>query len=422
MVGDLADKQTLFNRYGALVYRLCWSYLGSEEAATTTATTVFFQLFDDPDAPDGSGRENPDAVRDWLVVRTRDCCLDALRAARHAGVALVESAPHPGAHSAPSQPTAAELVQSAIQALPNMYKPALYLHCCEGLEPQEIAGMTGVNAYTVQNHLEGARKLLAAQLAGMMQVLGAGELSGAVRDAYAQVGPDDETCARVLASIEEADEQTQTAKRLRAQAEAARQAAAERARKAQEEQQAQAVARQESDCRRRRVALVVAVVALACAVAAAAAVATGALGGGRAGGDSRTAPAASLAASEAAPAPALSERAAAPAPGEKTTPAPGETPTAPTSSAASAAANPYALADEYGTVMMGDSLLRIARWETRPVAAPSDAAGSPAGKAQASNGSISLTCEVRRSTVPEHSYVLRYPATDVWFFADKGNA
>lgn len=149
------DVEVLFKRHFSMVYRLCYSYLGSSADAEDAAQTVFLKLLNKP-----RGFQSEDHERAWLLVCASNLCKDLLKSA---GRTRVYTLPE---HESPRMGTSDQVDETidAVLSLPIKYKDCVYLHYYEGYKTGEIAKMLGIPGSTVRNRLREARELLRQKL------------------------------------------------------------------------------------------------------------------------------------------------------------------------------------------------------------------------------------------------------------------
>lgn len=92
----------------------------------------------------------------WLIVTASNTCKDELRRFKRKFQYIRNCLKSENSVSAGGEEGISEL----IMALPLKYKEVVYLHCYEGYQASEIAGMLHCPASTVRNQLLRARKLL----------------------------------------------------------------------------------------------------------------------------------------------------------------------------------------------------------------------------------------------------------------------
>lgn len=138
-----------------MVYRLCYSYLGSPADAEDAAQSVFMKLVDKPRSFTSEEHEKA-----WLLTCASNHCKDVLKSAHRKRVVSLppsESA-RMGTHDSVSD------TLDAVLRLPARYKDCVYLHYYEGYKTAEIAQLLGIPASTVRNRLRDARGLLRTAL------------------------------------------------------------------------------------------------------------------------------------------------------------------------------------------------------------------------------------------------------------------
>lgn len=141
----------MFKRHFSMVYRLCYSYLGSAADAEDAAQNVFMKLVNKPRSFDG-----PEHEKAWLIVCASNHCKDVLKSAHRTRVSALpdDASARMGVHDESGD------VTDALVRLPTKYKDCMYLHYYEGYKTGEIASMLGIPASTVRNRLRDARALL----------------------------------------------------------------------------------------------------------------------------------------------------------------------------------------------------------------------------------------------------------------------
>lgn len=140
-----------------MVYRLCYSYLGSAADAEDAAQTVFLKLMDGPREFEGEEHEKA-----WLVVCASNLCKDLLKSA---GRSRVYALPDYDTQLTGVSDHTDETIDAVLR-LPAKYKDCVYLHYYEGYKTEEIARMLGIPGSTVRNRLREARNLLRSKLGG----------------------------------------------------------------------------------------------------------------------------------------------------------------------------------------------------------------------------------------------------------------
>ena len=165
------DIEGIFRRHVKTVWRLCYSYLGSEAEAEDATQATFMRLIDYPRSFEDEGHE-----RAWLLVVASNICKDVLKsAARTRVVAMPDDGPEPAADQESGvgiDPARAverddcDEVLRAVQALPEKYRDVVFLYYYEGWKTDDIARHLGAPPSTVRNRMRDARQLLRKALGG----------------------------------------------------------------------------------------------------------------------------------------------------------------------------------------------------------------------------------------------------------------
>ena len=174
--GSPAFMETEIDRmvdaYSDLICRVSYTYLKSTHDAEDVCQTVFMRLL----ALMGSGRRRFASVeheKAWIIRATINVCKDVLKSAHRQrttgfadlGAGDTGSFPALVEDEHPSDDDGSELRQ-AVNALPVMYREAIYLYYYEGYSVREIAAITGERDATVNAHLSRGRAKLREMLKG----------------------------------------------------------------------------------------------------------------------------------------------------------------------------------------------------------------------------------------------------------------
>lgn len=151
------DIEAVFRRHFGMVYRLCYSYLGSAADAEDAAQSVFMKLVTQPRAFQSEEHEKA-----WLIVCASNHCKDVLKSAGRSRVVTLP----PDASARMGTRDEVDDTIDAVLRLPAQYKDCVYLYYYEGYKTAEIAQMLGLPASTVRNRLRDARALLRRALEG----------------------------------------------------------------------------------------------------------------------------------------------------------------------------------------------------------------------------------------------------------------
>lgn len=151
------DIEQIFLRHAQMVYRVCYSFMGSAADAEDATQATFMKLIEKPRTFQSEQHEKA-----WLIVCASNLCKDILKsAARTRVVAMPEQEP---ADQSLAQPIDDTL--DAVLRLPDAYKDVVYLYYYEGYKTGEIAQMLDEKPSTVRNRLVSARAMLKQTLGG----------------------------------------------------------------------------------------------------------------------------------------------------------------------------------------------------------------------------------------------------------------
>ena len=148
------DITAVFRRNVKSVYRLCYSYLGTDADAEDATQATFMKLVVSPRTFNDLDHEKA-----WLLACAANICKDELKSARRQRAGEMPS----DVVDARAR-TESDDVLEAVLALPDSYKTCVYLHYYEGYKTEEIANMTDTPPSTVRNRLSDARRLLSIAL------------------------------------------------------------------------------------------------------------------------------------------------------------------------------------------------------------------------------------------------------------------
>ena len=149
-----------------VVYRMCGDELIAEDAAQETFIRAWSHL--------GSFRTDS-SLRNWLYRIALNTATDMLRREKRTLPGDVDDFqlvdPQPGPEGIYLQVERTELVQAAIQSLPDASRAVLVLKEYEGLSYREIADALDIPIGTVMSRLNYARRVLKEKLEGQRIVL-----------------------------------------------------------------------------------------------------------------------------------------------------------------------------------------------------------------------------------------------------------
>ena len=146
------DVAGIFARHVKMVYRLCYSYLGSPHDAEDAAQAVFMKLVANPRT-----FEDVEHEKAWLLRVTINQCRDCRKMVYRKRESSYESLEQIDQRT---QETEEHFVLSELRKLPEMDRNIVYLHYYEGYSLREIADMLGKSQNAVNVRLVRARKKL----------------------------------------------------------------------------------------------------------------------------------------------------------------------------------------------------------------------------------------------------------------------
>lgn len=157
MLGDSGDRflpcELMYDRYGNMLFRVCFSILVSHSDAEDAVQDVFCKYM--TKRPTFSNEEHAKA---WLIRVATNHCKDMLRSRKiRSSVTLEEIEDY---EIAPEEGK----VLSHVFALPVKYREAVVLHYLEGYGIREIAETLSVSESAVKMRLARGRELLKADL------------------------------------------------------------------------------------------------------------------------------------------------------------------------------------------------------------------------------------------------------------------
>lgn len=177
--GDAAARQSLFERYREVAYRVALRITGRHEDALDAVQDGFIRAFD------GLAEfQRESGFQTWLLRIVSNRALDLVRARRvrlavplisddedcRAAVLADERSPRPGA--ALEQSELAERLRAAIEALPPDQRAVFALYATGELSYGQIAEALGIPIGTVMSRLFHARRRLYEKLPDLAAELG----------------------------------------------------------------------------------------------------------------------------------------------------------------------------------------------------------------------------------------------------------
>ena len=143
------DVETIIERYGDLLYRLCILMLKNESDAEDVIQETLIKFY--RKAP---VFENADHEKAWLIRVATNECRDLLRFRVRHPLAEVEQI------MVASEDSADSGILESLASLPEKYKLVLALYYVEGYKVEDIAKIIGRTSSAVKMRLQKGRRLL----------------------------------------------------------------------------------------------------------------------------------------------------------------------------------------------------------------------------------------------------------------------
>ncbi len=164
LAGDQSAFTRLVERYTGVVYNQAYRMLHDAQEAEDAVQEIFLKAYTRLDTFDASRR-----FVNWLLTISSNHCIDRLRRRRHTWVTLDDVAFWlPSSQAGPEhralQRERREIVQHALQQLPEQYRLVMILRYWHDLAYNEIVEITGLTESTVKTRLHRGRKMLAEAL------------------------------------------------------------------------------------------------------------------------------------------------------------------------------------------------------------------------------------------------------------------
>ena len=150
------DFETLYNRYGEMLFRVCYSMLRSREDAEDAVQDVFLKYFTSPKAFNDIDHEKA-----WFLRVASNHCKDVMRkrTVRSAvGLDEINELEDYGIEKGEGE------VLNSIFALPEKYRTVFVLHYLEEISVADVASALGLSQSAVKMRLSRGRELLKERL------------------------------------------------------------------------------------------------------------------------------------------------------------------------------------------------------------------------------------------------------------------
>lgn len=169
--GDRAAFGQLMHCYAGAVYNLAYRMLGNAEDAEDASQEIFLRAYTRLASFDRARRFST-----WLLSIGANYCIDRLRRRRFNWMTLDDAAyalpsAEPGPERRALRHEQQQIVQQALQKLPEHYRLVTLLRYWHDLSYDEIAQATGLTESTIKTRLHRARHMLAAALGSEEQIV-----------------------------------------------------------------------------------------------------------------------------------------------------------------------------------------------------------------------------------------------------------
>lgn len=164
LAGDRSAFSQLVERYTGIVYNQAYRMLNNAQDAEDAVQEIFLKAYTRLESFDSSRR-----FVAWLLTIGSNHCIDRIRRQRQVWLTLDDVAfwlpgPEAGPERSALERERREIVQQALQQLPEHYRLIMVLRYWHDLAYSEIADLTGLTESTVKTRLHRGRKMLAEVL------------------------------------------------------------------------------------------------------------------------------------------------------------------------------------------------------------------------------------------------------------------
>ena len=146
------DPKTLEQYYLChfrMVWNLCYTYLRNVQDVEDAVQDTFLRL-----AAEGNRFSDPEHVKAWLIVTSKNVCKDELKKARRKNLSLEDADGRTASIPEPDE------TLEAVRSLPLKLRTAIYFFYYEGLSTRQIAELLDRKESTVRSDLHRGRTLL----------------------------------------------------------------------------------------------------------------------------------------------------------------------------------------------------------------------------------------------------------------------
>jgi RNA polymerase sigma-70 factor (ECF subfamily) len=162
--GDKSAFGQLMHRYTGAVYNLAYRMLGNVQDAEDAVQEIFLRAYTRLESFDRTRRFST-----WLLSIGANYCIDRLRRRRFSWFTLDDvvfqmPSAEPGPERSALRKEEQEVVQRALQRLPEHYRIVTVLRYWHDMSYDEIAQATGLTESTIKTRLHRARNMMAQAL------------------------------------------------------------------------------------------------------------------------------------------------------------------------------------------------------------------------------------------------------------------
>ena len=148
------ERSPVFEKYGAMLYRICLSVLHDNYYAEDAVSDTFLRYYT-------SARrfKSDEHERAWLIRAARHASIDILRRRKRNSYSPIESIPEEMLAEYDDLVRASALF-SALFSLPEIYSTSIWMYYGEGMDSQAIAKALNLSPSAVRKRLSRGRELL----------------------------------------------------------------------------------------------------------------------------------------------------------------------------------------------------------------------------------------------------------------------
>lgn len=162
---DNSEKfELIYHKYRVLMYRVAYGVLNNRQDAEDAVQSAFVKIYDH--IADIGEIDSP-RTRSFLMVVTRNVCLNELRSKRHDSSAELDELDIAAEESVEDEVFSAigvAAIEKALRELPEKYRDVLYLTVFREYDLHGAAELLGITYENAKSRLQRARKKLAELL------------------------------------------------------------------------------------------------------------------------------------------------------------------------------------------------------------------------------------------------------------------